>query len=569
MEYKIITNKGTKLYVPNYVLFTYNEETIKKIHDYIIQANKPFAYWVTDYNCYRINMMSLESYEDGYRLNYTVSYSDTILRLIKANIIKLVTDVLTHGKALASGYDSDYDGKTIRFSAIGEDIKTPDKDWWKIKIDKSYEYEEGYCARIIITPKIPKNEIKLNQDTDTNITAYIEEYVAYDISDLTGEYYNVRFIEYHDYIRASKEAYKKQKLISYENDLPVLEQYLERIITAKAKTDLLREINKKTSNTWGFDVLDRAIYGTTRYYIVRVFSGRWNWFWSGGSRQHYIESNHDAAKIYYVKRVKDTFTQISRDEYDNVIQLYNITDKLRQDLFDDVVNNNLLDSVNIDDALDLGNFKLLKKFLVKSKDPIYNIIFKSFPDIVEPTELKTKILNLLKVYDAFTNFPEKSILILARFISNNKLSAYYDRLREEAEKNDDVAKEILNITQDMSLAKKILSKSSSRVKHDIDMTKSFTISAKLDKYKTDKSIVNDTVRIVENLNDIDLLNEFNVSSDVALINYIELNDVGDTLIFNIYTIDENKDFDMRRLNYLTKLYNMKYTAKIYFEGIND
>ena len=571
MEYKIVTNKDTKLYVPNYVLHTYNEDLIKKIHDYIIQNNKPFTYWTTDYNCYRIDMISLESYEDGYRLNYTISYSDTILRLIKANIIKLVTDVLIHGAALAKGYDSDYDGKTIRFSVIGEDIKTPDKDWWKIKIEKPYEYEEGYCARIIITPKIPKNEIKLKQDTDTNITAQIEEYIAYDINDLTGDYYNVRFIDQSDYIHASTETYRKQKLQSYEEDLSILENYLEDMITTKTKTNLLRTINKKTANTWGFDVMDRAIYGTTRYYIVRVFSGRWDKFWSRytGRVQYYIESNDESARAFFVKREKNTFTQISRDEYDTVVQLYAITNKLRQDLFDEVVNGNILDSVNIDDALDLGNFKLLKKFLVKSKDPIYDIVFKGFPDIVEPTELKTKILNLLKVYDAFTNFPEKNILILARFISNNKLSEYYDRLREEAEKNDDVAKEVLNTTQDMSLAKKILSKSSPKVKHDIDMTKSFTISAKLDKYKTDKAIINDTVRIVENLNDTDLLNEFNVSSDVALINYIELNDAGDTLIFNIYTIDENKDFDMRRLNYLTKLYNMKNTSKIYFEGIND
>ena len=568
---KIIINKGTNLYVPKYLLSTYNEETIKKIHDYIVQTNKPFTYWITDYNCYRINMISLEPYEDGYKLNYTVSYSDTILRLIKANIIKLVTDVLIHGAALAKGYDSDYDGKTIRFSAIGEDVKTPDKDWWKIKIEKRYEYEEGYCARIIITPKIPKNEIQLNQDTDTNITAQIEEYIAYDISEYNGEYYNVRFIDQNDYTRASTETYRKQKLQSYEKDLSILEKCLELMITAKTKTSLLRAINKKTSNTWGFDVLNRTIYSTTRYYVVRVFSGRWDRFYSrySGSVQYYIESDCESEKIFFVKRVKDTFTQISRDEYNNVIQLYNVTDKLRQDLFDEVVNGNILDSINIDDALDLGNFKLLKKFLVKSKDPIYDIVFKGFPDIVEPTELKTKILNLLKVYDAFTNFPEKNILILARFISNNKLSEYYDRLREEAEKNDDVAKEVLNTTQDMSLAKKILSKSSTKVKHDIDMTKSFTISAKLDKYKTDKSIINDTVRIIENLNDTDLLNEFNVSSDVALINYIELNDSGDVLIFNIYTIDENKDFDMRRLNYLTKLYNLKYTAKIYFEGIND
>ena len=569
MEYISINNKNINLYVSNYLLSIYNEETIKKIHNYITQTNKPFAYWITDYNCYRINMISLEPYENGYRLNYTVSYSETILRLIKTNIKKLVKDALIHGTALSKGYDSDYDGKTIRFSAIGEDIKTPDKDWWKIKIEKSYKYEEGYCARIIITPKIPKNEIQLKQDTVTRITAQIEEYIAYDINDLTGEKYNIRFIDYYEHAYAVIKAFNKQQLNSCSEDLNILLEHISDIITTKLKTATLNDLNKLTKLTWNFKILDRSIYGTTRYYSIKFFSKFYDKEIYNFKTYDYRVNKKTFEKTFYFKRVKDSFAQISRDEYDKVVQLYNVIDKLRQDLFDKVVNGNILDFVNIDDALDLGNFKLLKKFLVKSKDPIYDIVFKGFPDIVEPTELKTKILNLLKVYDAFTNFSEKNILILARFISNNKLSEYYDRLREEAEKNDDVAKEVLNTTQDMSLAKKILSKSSIKVKHNISMTKIFTISAKFYKYKMDKSTINDIIKIVENLNDKDLLDEFNMSSDVALINYVELNDSGDALIFNIYTIDESKDFDMRRLNYLTKLYNMKYSSKIYFEGIDN
>ena len=271
MEYISINNKNINLYVSNYLLSIYNEETIKKIHNYITQTNKPFAYWITDYNCYRINMISLEPYENGYRLNYTVSYSETILRLIKTNIKKLVKDALIHGTALSKGYDSDYDGKTIRFSAIGEDIKTPDKDWWKIKIEKSYKYEEGYCARIIITPKIPKNEIQLKQDTVTRITAQIEEYIAYDINDLTGEKYNIRFIDYYEHAYAVIKAFNKQQLNSCSEDLNILLEHISDIITTKLKTATLNDLNKLTKLTWNFKILDRSIYGTTRYYSIKFF----------------------------------------------------------------------------------------------------------------------------------------------------------------------------------------------------------------------------------------------------------------------------------------------------------
>ena len=73
---------------------------------------------------------------------------------------------------------------------------------------------------------------------------------------------------------------------------------------------------------------------------------------------------------------------------------------------------------------------------------------------------------------------------------------------------------------------------------------------------------------IELLEDLrDCIKAFNVSSNVAILTNIEL-DADETFIFQFYTFSDESDgsdFDGRRIQYMTKIYNMHHpTQKIGF-----
>ena len=66
----------------------------------------------------------------------------------------------------------------------------------------------------------------------------------------------------------------------------------------------------------------------------------------------------------------------------------------------------------------------------------------------------------------------------------------------------------------------------------------------------------------------DLIPLYNVTSDVAVLHNIELDATGEEFTYQFYTFSKDNngdDFDGRRLQYMTRLYNQHYVPSIYFE----
>ena len=225
----------------------------------------------------------------------------------------------------------------------------------------------------------------------------------------------------------------------------------------------------------------------------------------------------------------------------------------------------LTDSIDIDTALSLGYFPQVQKILVKYKAnaPKY-IIYNMYQDIIDPVELKDKLLNLLKVYYDFYDMPEKDRKAIAKYIAKHKLSDYYDRISRVEE----VLDVLLDNSRDPKLVKPLLEGIAGTPKANILKNKTYYFEKR---GRLRNVLLYKPIELVESLRDC--IKEFNSSSGVAILTNIEL-DADESFIFQFYTFAEaegdEQGFDGRRMLNLTRIYNRSHpNAKIGFYFNNE
>lgn len=225
----------------------------------------------------------------------------------------------------------------------------------------------------------------------------------------------------------------------------------------------------------------------------------------------------------------------------------------------------LTDSVDINTALSLGYFTQVQKILVKykTKAPEY-IITKMYPDEIDLKSLEEKLLNLLKVYYDFYDFPEKDRKAIAKFIAVNKMSEYY----ESISKFEDVVEVLIDNSRDPKLTKPILESIAGTSKANVLKNKTYYFEKR--GRLRNNILVNRPIELLDGLRDCIKL--FNTSSGVAILTNIEL-DSDESFIFQFYTFANNEGdesgFDGRRMLNLTRIYNRSHSPKIGFVFGND
>ena len=227
----------------------------------------------------------------------------------------------------------------------------------------------------------------------------------------------------------------------------------------------------------------------------------------------------------------------------------------------------VVDSVPIDLALDLGRFTQLKRALKKCKkgiDAVYFICYDMYQDTEDIEILRQSILNMLKTYHEFYDFPAKDIKALAKFVAAHNMKEYYDRVLEY----DEAIEVILDNSKDRVLKKRALTSIAGGGRMDLSFlkTKSFYFEKKAK--VRENIILNDPVALLDDLRK--LIPAFNASSDVAILTNIELQPDGWSYVYQFYTYSDDasgKDFDGRRIQYMTRLYNSDKTEdkRIYFD----
>lgn len=210
-----------------------------------------------------------------------------------------------------------------------------------------------------------------------------------------------------------------------------------------------------------------------------------------------------------------------------------------------------VEGIDIDTALDLGIFKEVKRIMLKyPSSPEKAIIYEMYKNILDSTELRTKILNLLKVYFDFYNMPEKDRKSLAKFIVKHNLSDYYDEIC----KYEDNVEIIIDESKDTKLLKRVLTDIAGTPKADCLKDKTFYFE-KRGRIR-DNVIVNKPIELLDKLKEC--ITEFNYASDVAILTNIEL-DSDESFIFQFYTFaagtGDTSGFDGRRMLNLTRIYN--------------
>ena len=225
----------------------------------------------------------------------------------------------------------------------------------------------------------------------------------------------------------------------------------------------------------------------------------------------------------------------------------------------------VVDQVNIDNALDLDVFLKFRKAVKKGiKDAEEFICYNMFIDILDPDELKTHILNMLKTYHSFCNFPAKERAAMAKFIANNKLEDYYD----EIAKYDEVLEVLIDESKDTKFKKKLLVGASGGVRDLSFLQKKTLYFERIATIKNVNLIVYKPLELLDQLRA--LLPVYNANSDVNVLTNIILEDDGGYVYkFQFYTFSDTQDgsdMDGRRLQYLARLYNSNKddAHKIYF-----
>ena len=263
---------------------------------------------------------------------------------------------------------------------------------------------------------------------------------------------------------------------------------------------------------------------------------------------------NDEETIEKLEKIKNKFLMNVKIylEYKKIIGVRNdLLNQFRKDGLE-----KLVEGVDVDTALDIGQFREVQKILVKYKYNVEQyIISNMYKEILDPTLLKTNLLNLLKIYYDFYDMPEKDRQAIAKFIAKHRLKDYYDRIS----KYDDVLETLVTESRDPKLLKPILSSiaGTSRANMLKDKTFYFERRARLN----DDILLYKPIELVEEMRKY--IKEFNVSSNVAILINIEL-DADESFIFQFYTFSDEgdgSDFDGRRVKYMTKIFNMHNPTK--------
>ena len=235
---------------------------------------------------------------------------------------------------------------------------------------------------------------------------------------------------------------------------------------------------------------------------------------------------------------------------------------VRNDLLNEYKTNGLdamTSSIDIDTAMNLGYFPTVKKILVRygANAPEY-IINEMYKEELNITELKNKLLNLLKIYYDFYDMPEKDRKSVAKWVAVHKLSEYYDKMREFDD--DEILDILISNSRDSKLLKPILEGIAGTRR--ADMLKNKTYYFEKHGRLRNNIILYKPIDLLDGLKDC--IKEFNAASDVAILTNIEL-DSDESFIFQFYTYSESSGdksgFDGRRMLNLTRIYNRNHPDK--------
>lgn len=345
-------------------------------------------------------------------------------------------------------------------------------------------------------------------------------------------------------------------------------------LDGKAYTDLVAALETLTAgrNPAGLETKKIELLNSKNKidlfkYVFQYKSGQTWVYGSRYGRGHYEDKySNIVGKYINMDHMEDSDVQACKDEVLDKLKIYLEYRKMRHvrnalwNQFEKEGIEEVVKGVDVDVALDIGRFKEIKKVLVKSKEPVKYIIWEMYKDDYDPDSLRVKLLNMLKVYEEFFDFPKKDRKAVAKFIATHKLKDYYETVQQF----DDVLEyldEIRSCTKDSKLLKPILngvvgtSAASS--------LKSSTYYFELTGHLRNDIIVVKPLELLDRLRGI--IKEYNVSSDVVVMTNIELdNDVKSvySFTFQFYTFSDDikgkKDFDGRRLQYMTKIYNQHY-----------
>lgn len=223
-------------------------------------------------------------------------------------------------------------------------------------------------------------------------------------------------------------------------------------------------------------------------------------------------------------------------------------------------------SIDIDTALSLGYFPMVKQALVKYREnaPKY-IIYEMHKDILDAEQLKVSLLNLLKIFYDFYDMPEKDRKAIAKYVAVHKLSEYYEAVSQF----DDVLEVLIDNSRDPKLTKPLLESIAGTSKANVLKDKTFYFEKR--GYLRNDILLYKPIELVEELRKC--IKEFNTSSNVAILTNIEL-DSDRSFIFQFYTFAEGEGnengFDGRRMLNLTRIYNRHHPKeKIGFNFNND
>lgn len=303
----------------------------------------------------------------------------------------------------------------------------------------------------------------------------------------------------------------------------------------------------KSKNSYYLDI--RKLWSTFEYRLIKLKKNIQNY------TEDQIESELNTLKTNFLCELK------TYGEYYKSLAI-------RTQLYDEYEKEGLekmVESINIDDALDLGYFPIVQKALVKYKEKApYYIIYKLYPEITDANEFKTRVLNMLKIYYDFYNMPEKDLQSIAKYIAKHNVKEYYERIS----KYDSVLETIIDNSHDSRLTRPLLESIAGTSRANVLKDKTFYFEKR--GYLRNEILLLKPMELVEELRKH--IKEFNVSSGVAILTNIEL-DADESFIFQFYTFAEEsgdeKGFDGRRMLNLTRIYNRHHPKEkigFYFDN---
>lgn len=331
-------------------------------------------------------------------------------------------------------------------------------------------------------------------------------------------------------------------------------------ITNKSKSDIVNILSQITSDISEEKVRSRVISylmckGNVNLNPLEVINEAMKNLPYSISYTNYDENAQQAVKTKVLTDLK-----IIADYYKNIYYRDSLLKRYEQEGLA-----SLTDSVDVNTALSLGYFTQVQTILVKykTKAPEY-IITKMYPDEIDLKSLEEKLLNLLKVYYDFYDFPEKDRKAIAKFIAVNKMSEYY----ESISKFEDVVEVLIDNSRDPKLTKPILESIAGTSKADVLKNKTYYFEKR--GRLRNNILVNRPIELLDGLRDC--IKYFNTSSGVAILTNIEL-DADESFIFQFYTFANNEGdesgFDGRRMLNLTRIYNRSHSPKIGFVFDNE